>query len=211
MLPDCALLKTHRPSPQFQPHQPSNMRSSNASYSRRPSTSPSQRMYPSVAFSGVMNVPFKSPISPPSTTSTPYQMSPVSSTSSSSSSSSIASASPRSSVSGKSFASTAYPDWPKREILSPLASFCGSQASSHISDEDLLDLEHLELCDDFRIPAEKTAGISWEATKQPPVVLQSAYTQQPKSRPSSKRRRRSSPLNKKKATLGMTPIAEGPE
>ena len=174
--------------------------------------SPSQKIYPSRALSGAINVPFKSSVSPPSTTSTPLEMSPVSSTSTSSSSSSTSYSTPPSPSSGKSFASTAYPDWPKRNILTPLASFCGSQASSYISDEDLLDMERLELCGDIRVPAEKVAGISWEATKQAPVVLQSIPTYQPKGRPIPKRRRRSSPLNRKKmTTVGMSPIAEAPE
>jgi len=94
--------------------------------------------------------------------------------------------------------------------LTPLSSFCGSQASSHISDEDLLDLEQVYLCDDVRIPAEKTAGISWEATKQPPLISHSIPVQQ-KERPIPKRRRRSSPLNRRKMVAGMSPIAEGPE
>lgn len=170
---------------------------------RSPGASPSHTVYPTSA----MSIPYKSAVLSSRTTSSAYKISPASSTSSSSSSSSRSHSpsTPPPSGSSKSFASTAYPDWPKS------ASFCGNQASSHISDEDLLDLEHLELCDDVRVPSEKTAGISWEATRQPPVVLQSVPSLQRKGRPTPKRTRRSSPLIKGKTSHGMSPIVEAPE
>ena len=183
------------------------------SSARSSCASPSHIFYSSRAVSGAMNIPYKSTTSPPLTTSSTYRLSPTSSnssiSSSSSSSRSRSPATPPSSASSKSFASTAYPDWPQRDILS--ASFCGHQASSHISDEDLLDLEHLELCDDVRVTPEKTAGISWEATRQPPLVMQSIPSPPRKGRPVSKRSRRSSPQSSKKATKGMSPIVEAPE
>lgn len=186
------------------------MCSDDSSSERSLFASPSRSIFPSLAFAGAMSIPFKSPISPPSTASSDFNLSPVSAASTTSSDFSLFSTTPPSSAYSPSFASTAYPDWPKRDILSPLSSFCGSQASSHISDEDLLDLAQLDLCEDVAMPGEKTAGISWEATKQPPLVLQSVPVQQ-QMRPISKRRRRSSPLNKRKMVAGMSPIAEGAE
>lgn len=175
--------------------------------------SPSRRTFPSLAFADAMSIPFKSPLLPPSTTSSDFSLSSLSSastTSTSSSDSCYSPATPPPSLSSSSFASCAYPDWPKRDILTPLSSFCGRQASSHISDGDLLDLEQLSLSHETRILAENTACIPWEATKQPPVIMQSSPVME-KARPIPKKRRRSSPLNRKKMVTGMSPIPEAPE
>ncbi|KAL9072916.1 MAG: hypothetical protein Q9161_003287 [Pseudevernia consocians] len=176
--------------------------SSERSLSASPSPS-SRRRFPSLAFADAINIPFKSPISQPSTTS-------------SSSNLSLSPITPPFSFSNSSFASCAYPDWPQRDILSPNASsYCGSPANSYISDDDLLDLEELELVGGMRIPSDmRTEFISWEQTRQPPLVLQSMPSVPVlarKAQPTPKRRRRSSPLKRKKVVLGMSPIAEAPE
>lgn len=189
------------------------MSSSDHRGTHSPFDSPSPRTFPSLAFADAMSIPSKSPLSPPSTTSCDFSLSSLSSASTTSTSSSDSCSSPATpppSLSSSSFASCAYPDWPKRDILIPLSSFCGRQASSHISDEDLLDLEQLSLAQDTRMLAENTSCIPWEATKQPPVVLQSSPVTE-KARPIPKRRRRSSPLNRKKMVTGMSPIPEAPE
>lgn len=121
-------------------------------------------------------------------------------------------------ISDSSFGSCAYPDWPKRDELSPTANAGlspGSQASSYITDEDLLDLEQLPLFNDIRIPAQypgyaiDLADFSLQALK-PPVILQTLPAPNI-APPIPKRRRRSSPLKKRKMILGMSPIAEGAE
>lgn len=64
----------------------------------------------------------------------------------------------------------------------------------------------------MRIPTGMRTGfISWEQTRQPPLVLQSLPLVASKAQPAPKRRRRSSPLKKKKIVMGMSPIAEAPE
>ena len=85
-----------------------------------------------------------------------------------------------------------------------------SQANSYISDDDLLDLADLELIGDMRIPPNmRTEFISWEQTRQPPVVLQSLPSVPEvaarKAQPTPKGRRR------RKVVMGMSPIAEAPE
>ena len=195
--------------PMCQPHHQvddmgSDDSSSDCSLSPSPSPSPnSRRRFPSLAFADAITSSLKSPISQPSTTSSSPELSssPVT---------------PPCSFSNPSFASCAYPNWPQRNILSPSASSnCGSQANSYISDDDLLDLADLELIGDMRIPPNmRTDLISWEQTRQPPVVLHSmpsVLAAARKAQPTLKRRRRSSPLKRKKIVVGMSPIAEAPE
>ncbi|CAF9933191.1 MAG: hypothetical protein ALECFALPRED_005499 [Alectoria fallacina] len=182
------------------------MASDDSSSERSLSASPSpnsRRRLPSLAFADAISIPFKSQLSQPSTTSfsPDFSLSPIT---------------PPSSISSPAFASCAYPDWPQRDILSPNASpYRGSTANSYISDDDLLDLAELELVGGMRIPSDlRTQFISWEQTRQPPLVLQSlpslpVVTR--KARPTPRRRRRSSPLKRRKVVVGMSPIAEAPE
>ena len=171
--------------------------SSDGSRSASPSPSPtSRRRFPSLAFADAIDIPFKSPISQPSTTlSSPnLSLSPLT---------------PPSSFGSPGFASCAYPDWPQRDILFPNdSSYCGSQGNSYISDDDLLDLAELELVGGMRVPRTE---ISWEQTRQPPLVLHALPAVARKAQPTPKKRRRSSPLKRKKMVLGMSPIAEAPE
>jgi len=73
----------------------------------------------------------------------------------------------------------------------------------------------LPLYNNIRIPqdmyAKKTRALDWESLDQPPVVLQqqSMPVSVERRKVGGKRRRRSSPL--KKATLELSPIAEGVE
>lgn len=192
--------------PRSRQQQADDMGSDDSSSERSLSASPSpssRRRIPSLAFADAINIPFKSPISQPSTTSSSpeFSLSPIT---------------PPSSYSNPSSASCAYPDWPQRDILSPnTSSYCGSPPNSYISDDDLLDLAELELIGGMRIPSDmRTEFISWEQTRQPPLVLHSlpsvpVVTR--KAQPTLKRRRRSSPLKRKKVVLGMSPIAEAPE
>ncbi|CAD6569704.1 MAG: hypothetical protein ASARMPRED_003112 [Alectoria sarmentosa] len=118
------------------------MASDDSSSERSLSASPSpnsRRRFPSLAFADAISIPFKSPLSQPSTTSISpdFSLSPIT---------------PPSSFSSPAFASCAYPDWPQRDILSPNASpYCGSTANSYISDDDLLDLAELELAAATRV------------------------------------------------------------
>ncbi|CAF9926045.1 hypothetical protein IMSHALPRED_006854 [Imshaugia aleurites] len=178
------------------------MGSDDSSSDRSLSVSPSpisRRCLPSLAFADAINIPFKSLISPPSTTlcSCDFSLSPIT---------------PPSSFGSPAFASCAYPDWPQRDILAPnVPSYGGSKANSYISDDDLLDLAELELVGGMRIPTDMRAEfISWEQTRQPPLVLQSLPVVTRRVQPTPKRRR-SSPLKRKKIVLGMSPIAEAPE
>ena len=171
--------------------------SSDGSLSASPSPN-SRRRFPSLAFADAINIPFKSPISQPSTTSSSPNLS-------------LSPMTPPS-FGSPAFASCAYPDWPQRDNLSPNdSSYCGSQANSYISDDDLLDLAELELIGGMRIPPAMRTDISWEQTRQPPLVLHSLPGVTKKAQPAPKRRRRSSPLKRKKIVLGMSPIAEAPE
>ena len=183
-------------------HQADDMGSDDGSSdsSLSPSPSPnSRRRFPSLAFADAINIPFKSPISPPSTTSSSPNLS-------------LSPATPPSSFGSPAFASCAYPDWPQRDNLSPAdSSYCGSQANSYISDDDLLDLAELELVDGMRIAPAMHTEISWEQTRQPPLVLHSLPAVARKAQPTPKKRRRSSPLKRKKIVMGMSPIAEAPE
>ena len=223
--PDFATLTALLASPFYLSSTTHTMSSGDRPSERSLSTSPSptsssrprsRKPFPSLALAGAMSTALKSSLSPPSTTFT--GISPSSSATSSalspslsttSSELSLSSLSTSSSLSSPSFASCAYPDWPKRDILSPISSTSGNQASSYISDEDLLDLAQLDLCNNRRVPAGREE-ISWELTKQPPLVLHSLPVSQGASA-SPKRRRRSSPLKRRKMVRGMSPIAEAPE
>ncbi|KAL2055689.1 hypothetical protein ABVK25_003933 [Lepraria finkii] len=204
---------------------PSNRRSE-----RSLSASPSRRPLPTLAFASAMKIPFKASISPPSTTFSDFcasplsqtstessdqslsPVSPTSSTSSTSSDLSISPITPPSSLSTSSYLNCATPDWPQRTLLTPLASFCGSAANSYIPDEDLLDLSLDDLRNDTSVPTYVEPEISWEETKQPPLVLQSMpMVARRGAPPAPKRRRRTSPLARRKMTLAMSPIAESPE
>ena len=189
----------------------------------------SRRALPSLAFSRSRNnYYFKASISPPttscadlgtsptsqtsgSTTPSDRSLSPVSPVSSSSSQYSFSPITPPSSLSTSSFANCATPDWPNRDILAPLGSYCGSHASLHIADEDFLDLDLQHLRTDSSVSTYEEPEISWEQTKQPPVVLQAMPQVAKKPAPVGQRRRRSSPLKKKKVALAMSPITEAPE
>ncbi len=78
--------------------------------------------------------------------------------------------------------------------------------SSYVSDDDLLSLAELELYENQRVP--RAADIPWEATRQPPVVIQMAPT--PRG-PRHGKRRRNSPLKKSRPVREMSIIVEGPE
>ena len=188
----------------------------------------SRRDLPSLAFSRSRNNPFKTSISPPttscgelatsptsqtsaSTTPSDRSLSPVSTVSSSSSQYSFSPITPPTSLSTSSFANCATPDWPNRNILAPLGSYCGSQASLYISDEDFLDLDLQHLRTDSSVSTYMEPEISWEQTKQPPVVMQALPQVAKKAAPVGQRRRRSSPLKKKKVALAMSPITEAQE
>lgn len=188
--------------PHSRPHQADDMSSDDSCSDGSRSASPSpnsRRRFPSLAFADAINIPFKSPISQPSTTSSSPNLS-------------LSPMTPPSSFGSPAFASCAYPDWPQRANLSlNNSSYCGSQANSYISDDDLLDLEELELIGGMRVAPAVRAEISWEQTRQPPLVLHSLPAVARKAQPTPKKRRRSSPLKRKKIVLGMSPIAEAPE
>lgn len=80
--------------------------------------------------------------------------------------------------------------------------------SSYVSDDDLLSLADLELYENRRIPPAMTPVIPWEATIQPPIVIQAASTQRGSG---SGKRRRSSPKKKSRPVREMSVIVEGPE
>ncbi|KAL2044183.1 hypothetical protein N7G274_002888 [Stereocaulon virgatum] len=192
------------------------------------SASPSRPTLPTLAFASAMKAPYKASVSPPSTTfsshfcasprsqtstgSSDMSLSPVSSASSTSSDLSLSPIISPSSLSTSSYLNCATPDWPQRTLLTPLSSFCGSAANSYISDEDLMDLSLDDLCNDTSVQTCIEPEISWEQTKQPPLVLQSMPTVARRAPPPApKRRRKTSPLARRKVTLAMSPIAEGPE
>ncbi|KAI4281952.1 MAG: hypothetical protein L6R38_003295 [Xanthoria sp. 2 TBL-2021] len=175
---------------------------SDTSSERSLSPSPPSLTYSS-SFANPIRIPLKSRLSPPSTTSSDLSLSPLTP--------------PSSSVSPYTVI-CAYPSWPAGDFLSAQATSFShmsagkGQASSRISDEDLLDLEELDLCDGMRVPTGMTLAtpdIPWEATQQPPAVVFSA----PK-RPSiggKRKRRRSSALHRRRSMKAMSPIAELPE
>lgn len=171
---------------------------SDSSSERSLSPSPPSLSYTG-GFANPIKIPLKSCLSPPSTTSSDLSFSPLTPPS--------ASVSPQTVI-------CAYPSWPAGDFLSAQPSTFshvtdnrGTQPSSRISDDDLLGLEELELFDGVRVPKTLSSTISWEATKQPPVVIRST----PK-RPSTggKRRRPSAPY-RKRSMKAMSPILEGPE
>ncbi|MCJ1463439.1 hypothetical protein MMC07_002046 [Pseudocyphellaria aurata] len=177
---------------------------SSSDMSVSPLSSTSSVPSPQSAFANPMSIPLKSTLSPPSTTSSTFSLSP---------------ATPIFPVCSPS-ATCAYPSWPNRDFLSSTASNASPygggnwSASSYVSDDDLLDLAELELYGDSRVPAGMVAGlnqltavISWEATKQPPVRLPSP----PLQKVQPKRRRRGSPLKRKRPVAGLSPITEAPE
>ena len=152
-----------------------------------------------------IRIPLKSPISPPSTTSSDISLSPVT----------PPSLSPHSVI-------CAFPSWPSGNFLtskpsafSHIADSRGNQPSSRISDEDLLGLEELELYGDVRVPTgmmgsdSTTPNISWEETKQPPAVMVAASKRSISLL--KKKRRRSSPLYRRRSVKSMSPIPEGAE
>ena len=164
------------------------------------SLSPSPPSYSSSSFANPIKIPLKSHISPPSTTSSDFSPSPATP--------------PSSSVSPQTVI-CAYPSWPAGDFLSAQPSTFshitdsrGHQPSSRISDDDLLGLEELDLCDGVRVRQSMTPSISWGATRQPPAVVRSA----PK-RPSvgGKKRRRTSAPHRRRSIKAMSPILEGPE
>ncbi|KAI4181289.1 MAG: hypothetical protein L6R41_006704 [Letrouitia leprolyta] len=173
--------------------------SSDTSSERSLSPSPPSLSYSS-AFANPIKIPLKSCLSPPSTTSSDFSSSPL-----------TPPTPPSSSVSPQTVI-CAYPSWPAGDFLSSQPSTFshvtdsrGTQPSSRISDDDLLGLEELELFDGVRVPTSST--ISWEATKQPPVIIRSTS-----KRPSAggKKRRTSAPY-RKRSMKAMSPILEGPE
>ncbi|KAL9638845.1 MAG: hypothetical protein Q9164_001298 [Protoblastenia rupestris] len=168
--------------------------------------------FPSLAF---LDIPLKATPSPASTSSSETSLS--------------SSSSPVTPISEWSYASLSHPDWPKSDTLfSPpssrlstatkTSSVIGSQASCYISDEDLLDLAQLPLYNDIRIPEHfaiygyRSATGNTEETKSrdlPPVGLVQSLPASRKGVPSGgKKRRRSSPLKRRKMVLGMSPIPE---
>ncbi|KAL8871404.1 MAG: hypothetical protein Q9174_002753 [Haloplaca sp. 1 TL-2023] len=165
------------------------------------SLSPSPPTFSYSSFANPIRIPLKSQLSPPSTTSSDFALSPKTP--------------PPSSISPHTVI-CAYPSWPAGNFLtaqpSTFSHITGAYPSSRISDEDLLSLEDLDLCGDVRVAKDKWQSappISWEATKQPPVVVFSA----PK-RPiisAKRKRRRSSGPQRRRSMKAMSPIPEMPE
>ncbi|KAL8758059.1 MAG: hypothetical protein Q9184_004039 [Pyrenodesmia sp. 2 TL-2023] len=157
----------------------------------------------SSSFANPIRIPLKSCLSPPSTSSSDLSLSPITP--------------PSSSVSPQTVI-CAYPSWPAGDFLSSQPSTFshmtdgrGNAPSLRISDEDLLDLEELDLCGDMRVPKgtlQPAPAISWEATKQPPLVVHSI----PK-RPSmgGKKRSKTSAPFRRRSMKAMSPIPEAPE
>ncbi|KAL9580445.1 MAG: hypothetical protein Q9212_004492 [Teloschistes hypoglaucus] len=165
------------------------------------SLSPSPPSLSSSSFANPIRIPLKSCLSPPSTTSSDFPLSPRTP--------------PPSSISPHTVI-CAYPSWPAGNFLSAQPSTFshlydsrGSHPSSRISEEDLLDLEELDLCGERRVLKEAaTSEISWEATRQPPVVV---YSTPKRPAVSAKRRRKTSAANRKRSLKAMSPILEMPE
>ncbi|KAI4247909.1 MAG: hypothetical protein LQ352_006062 [Teloschistes flavicans] len=156
----------------------------------------------SSSFANPITIPPKSRLSPPSTTSSDFPLSPRTP--------------PPSSISPHTVI-CAYPSWPAGNFLSAQPSAFshvydsrGSHPSSRISEEDLLDLEELDLCGERRVLKEvATPTISWEATRQPPIVVFSAPKRSAVN--PKRRRRKSSAPNRKRSLKAMSPILEMPE
>ncbi|KAL8998484.1 MAG: hypothetical protein Q9188_006092 [Gyalolechia gomerana] len=174
---------------------------SDSSSERSFSPSPPSPSYTG-GFANPIKIPLKSCLSPPSTTSSEFPFSPLTP--------------PSSSVSPQTVI-CAYPSWPAGDFLSAQPSTFshvtdsrGSQPSSRISDDDLLGLEELELFEGVRVPKAMSltsSTISWEATKQPPVVVRST----PKRQSAGGKKRRTSALYRKRSMKAMSPILEAPE
>ena len=184
-------------------HPPSSMLSSAHSVTEMsPSPTSSVSLTPSPRFSGVnpISIPLKSLPSPPRTTSSRFSLSPASPTSSTC----------------KPSASCAFPSWPNRDVLFcpqnafPTSPYNGASGpmSSYISDDDLLNLAELDLVENQRVLPPATVEIPWEATRQPPVVVQAASIRRG---PSTGKRRRSSPRKQSRPVREMSIIVEGPE
>ncbi|KAI4126361.1 MAG: hypothetical protein LQ338_003797 [Usnochroma carphineum] len=176
--------------------------SSDTSSERSLSPSPPLHRYSS-SFVNPIKIPLKSCLSPPSTTSSQFSLSPLTP--------------PSSSVSPQTVI-CAYPSWPAGDFLSSQPSTFShvsdsrsGQPSLRISDDDLLGLEELDLCGDMRVPkgmSLETPTISWGATRQPPVVVRPA-PKRPKTG-GKKSRKTSTPL-RRRSIKAMSPIPEGPE
>jgi hypothetical protein len=70
----------------------------------------------------------------------------------------------------------------------------------------------MNLDDDVEILAQEEPEISWEETKQPPLVLDTAPIVAKRAPPKApKRRRRSDPMKRRKLQLSISPIIEAPE
>ena len=186
--------------------------SSDTSSERSLSLSP-----PGLTFANPIAVPLKSLLSPPTTTDY-FSLSP---------------ATPPSCPFNSPNTNTicAFPSWPVGDCLSSTTSpttstssyNCANKpASSHISDEDLLDLEELELQGGMRIATGfpvmqmRDGYIPWEATRQPPVVIRLEEGRREKGRSNNhikpkNKRRKSSPLKERRMVTKMSPIAEGRE
>ncbi|KAL8820285.1 MAG: hypothetical protein Q9191_007548 [Dirinaria sp. TL-2023a] len=183
-------------------------RGSDASLSSCSTTSSTSSSSLSPPFANPISVPLKSLISPPSTTTATdcFSLSP-------------ATPPPVPYNSPSSNSACAFPSWPSGPLLSsafttsPTSCYFQSangwkSTSSHISDDDLLDLEELELRGDMRVVTGlPEMEISWSMTRQPPVIVR-----EPERKPVKKsRRRRSSPLKKERWVGKMSPIVEGQE
>lgn len=178
---------------------PSSSRSSSpASISSKSSSSPRS------PFANPICIPLKSSISPPATFSFASLVPP--------SPTLLVSSSPN-------LISCAYPSWPNRHYLSsPFSGNDPHHGSSYISDDDLRDV----VCgsngacglgivyEEDIIPV-----IPWEVTRQePPVMIQAPVVRRPmpvRVETERKKRRRSSPLKRKRCVVGMSPIPEGAE
>ncbi|KAL8772503.1 MAG: hypothetical protein Q9203_004679 [Teloschistes exilis] len=175
--------------------------SSDTSSERSLSPSPPS-LSSSPRFANPIRIPPKSCLSPPSTTSSDFSLSPQTP--------------PPSSISPHTVI-CAYPSWPAGNFLSAQPTTFshvydsrGSHPSSRISEEDLLDLEELDLCGERRVLKEAaTSEISWEATRQPPVIVYSTPKRPAVS--AKKRRRKSSAPNRRRSLKAMSPILEMPE
>ncbi|KAG7006481.1 hypothetical protein G7Y79_00014g036560 [Physcia stellaris] len=188
---------------------------SDTSSERSLSPSPSPRL----TFANPIAVPLKSLLSPPTTTDY-FSISPATPPSC-----------PFNSPNNHSVC--AFPSWPSGDCLStsitsPTTSsspynYMSKPASSHISDEDLIDLEELELRGQMRIPTgfpvmqlRGDGCIPWEATRQPPIVIKLDEGRREKTRSSThskpkNRKRKSTSLKDRRIVVKMSPIAEGTE
>ncbi|MCJ1484361.1 hypothetical protein MMC06_004530 [Schaereria dolodes] len=170
------------------------------------SSSTSSLSPPPVVFSNGISIPAKSSLSPPSTTSSFFSLSP-----------SITPCTPSSPN-----LSCAYPSWPNQRSLSRCGGSNWREGSSYISDEDLADFACLDISsdEDMVVPsfAYDQQCISWSETRQPPVVavarpsvMDSIRRDPRRVAPTERKKRRSSPLKRKAPPRLMSTITEGPE